>query len=442
MENVLKRHVNLVALVVVLLAQVIGLAYQIKVRRGNSDDSVRLIRVWTVGVIAPMEKAVVHTADFFADIWHNYFYLRSVRLENERLIDENTHLRLEQIRLAEDAAQAQRLKSLLKFKEEYVSESVAAQVIGGSGSELSRVVYIDKGSRDGLKPDMAVINPTGVVGKIIRVFSTTSQVLEINDQTSGIGAILETTRLQGILKGTPAGDAQLNYVMSDETVKPGERVLTSGGDHIFPKGLPVGTVSSAGSGEGLFLNIRVKPAANLNRLEDVLVITKISDRDVEAPADSGKRAADILADRLPSIPVKPPDQPGAAGANGTAAQPSATGAAKPGAAGAAGTAKPGAAGSNPATKPTGNAAAATTSTKPTGAAAAKAPTSKSGNGSAPASSATSNSASPSGAATKPKTITDLPGTAPKKSATPANPKPPATDNKPPADKPHTETTPQ
>lgn len=437
MENVLKRHVNLVALVVVLLAQVIGLAYQIKVRRGNNDDSVRLIRVWTVGVIAPMEKAVVHTGDFFADIWHNYFYLRSVRIENERLNDENTHLRLEQIRLAEDAAQAQRLKSLLKFKEEYVSESVAAQVIGGSGSELSRVVYIDKGSRDGLKSDMAVINPTGVVGKIIRVFATTSQVLEINDQTSGIGAILETTRLQGILKGTPAGDAQLNYVMSDESVKPGERVLTSGGDHIFPKGLPVGTVTTSGSGEGLFLNIRVKPAANLNRLEEVLVITKISERDVEAPADSGKRAADILADRLPSIPVKPPEQPGAAGANGTTAQPGAaattvkgtagtTGAAKPGAAGAA---KPGATGTtSSATKPAG---------APTKPATPKPPTVAATTGSA------TNSATSSGAATKPKTITDSPGTTPKKAATPANPKAPATDTKPPADnKPHTETTPQ
>lgn len=414
MENVLKRHVNLVALVIVLLAQVIGLAYQIKVRHGNSDDSVRLIRVWTVGVIAPMEKAVVHTGDFFADIWQNYFYLRSVRFENERLTNENTHLRLEQIRLAEDAAQAQRLKALLNFKEEYVSESVAAQVIGGSGSELSRVVYIDKGSRDGIKPDMSVINPTGVVGKVIRVFATTSQVLEINDQTSGIGAILETTRLQGILKGTPAGDAQLNYVMSDETVKPGERVLTSGGDHIFPKGLPVGVVTTAGSAEGLFLNIRVKPAANLNRLEDVLVITKISDRDVEAPADSGKRASDILAERLPSVPVKPPDQPGAAGSSGATAQPGTP----------AATAKPGPAKSAGA-KPSG---AATT---------AKPPTAKATTGAPGAGSTTLKPKSPATSTT--------PGAsaAPKKSATPASPKPPASDKKPPIDnKPHTETTPQ
>lgn len=344
MENVFKKHVNLVALVIALVAQTIGLAYQIKVKRGN-EDPVRLVRVWTVGVIAPMEKAVVHAGNFFADIWHNYFYLRSVRLENERLADENARLRLERVRLNEDASQTQRLKALLKFKEEYVSETIAAQVIGGSGSELSRVVYIDKGLRDGIKPDMAVINPTGVVGKVIRVFATTAQVLEINDQTSGIGAILETSRLQGILKGNPAGDAQLNYIMSDEQVKRGERVLTSGGDHIFPRGIPVGVVSNAAPGDGLFLNIRVRPAANLNRLEEVLVITKISDRDVEAPANEPKRAADILAQRLPSVPVKVAEQPGAAGvaavapgANGTAAgaKPPSTSGTKP----ATGTAVP------------------------------------------------------------------------------------------------------
>jgi rod shape-determining protein MreC len=424
MENVLKRHVNLVALAIALVAQIIGLAYQINVKRGN--DSVRLIRVWTVGVIAPMEKTAVHTGNFFADTWHNYFYLRSVRLENERLSDENTRLRLEQVRLADDAAQAQRLKALLKFKEQYVSETLAAEVIGGSGSELSRVVYIDKGAHDGVKPDMAVINPTGVVGKVIRVFPTTSQVLEINDQTSGIGAILETTRLQGILKGNPSGDAQLKYVMSDETVKPGERVLTSGGDHIFPRGLPIGTVSNAAPGDGLFLSIRVKPTANLNRLEEVLVITKMSERDVEAPTEGPKRAADILAQRLPSVPVKAPEQPGAAGAPGT---PGATGAAKPAGTGTTGTAKQNAPATTtkPAAKPTGTAGA-------TGSAAA---TTNAGAGATPTTSATPKPKSTAGAGTATPGTTTTPAATPKKQATPPEKKPPTPDNKP-----QTETTPQ
>lgn len=424
MENVLKRHVNLVALAIALVAQIIGLAYQINVKRGN--DSVRLIRVWTVGVIAPMEKTAVHTGNFFADTWHNYFYLRSVRLENERLSDENTRLRLEQVRLAEDAAQAQRLKALLQFKEQYVAETLAAEVIGGSGSELSRVVYIDKGAHDGVKPDMAVINPTGVVGKVIRVFPTTAQVLEINDQTSGIGAVLETTRLQGILKGNPAGDAQLKYVMSDETVKPGERVLTSGGDHIFPRGLPIGTVSNAAPGDGLFLSIRVKPTANLNRLEEVLVITKMSERDVEPPTEGPKRAADILAQRLPSVPVKAPEQPGAAGAAGT-----------PGTTGAESTAKPKTPGTatKPPTKTTGAAAAAGKPATTSGSAATA------GNaGAAPNTRTTSAPAKPKTAPTTRSVTpgaTTTPTTTPKKPATPPDKKPPTPDTTP-----QTETTPQ
>jgi rod shape-determining protein MreC len=187
---------------------------------------------------------------------------------------------------------------------------LASQVIGSSGSEQSRSIYIDKGSRDGIKADMAVITAEGVVGKVLRVFRTTSQVLLVNDQTSGVGAILEKSRLQGVLRGTPLGEVVLEKVMSDEAVQPGERVLTSGGDRIFPKGLPVGTVTRVSPGSELFLNIRVKPAADLNRLEEVLVITEQEEKE-PALAEGGlpMRAADILAQRLPSVPDRPPDDP-------------------------------------------------------------------------------------------------------------------------------------
>jgi rod shape-determining protein MreC len=215
-------------------------------------------------------------------------------------------MRLEQVRMAEDAGQAQRLQALLKFKEQFISETQAAQVIGSSGSETSRLVYIDKGARDGIKPDMAVITPAGVVGKIVRVFPATAQVLEINDQSSGIGAMLEKSRLQGILKGTPAGEIMVHYIMTDEKVEPGEAVVTSGGDRIFPKGLPIGQVAQVSPGPETFLNIRVKPAARLDRVEEVLVITKVDERQRELVPEAPRRAADILALRLPSIQIKPP----------------------------------------------------------------------------------------------------------------------------------------
>jgi rod shape-determining protein MreC len=305
METILSRHKNVVVLVSALLIQFFLLAVQI--RRPTEQGPERLIRILTIRTITPFEKAIVHGHNWLGGTWRNYVYVRGLRAENERLQDENVRLRLGQVRMVQDASQAERLQALLKFKEQFIDSTVAAQVIGTSGTEQSRLLFIDKGSDDGIKPDMAVIAPTGVVGKIVRVQPGTAQVLEINDQTSGIGAILEKSRLQGILKGTPSGDAVLHYIMSDEKVDVGEQVLTSGGDRIFPKGLPVGTVISVNPGSDLFLNIRVKPAAQLNRIEEVLVITKMEDKQPDLTPEGPQRAADILAARLPSIPVKPPD---------------------------------------------------------------------------------------------------------------------------------------
>ena len=156
-------------------------------------------------------------------------------------------MRLEQVRLSEDAAQARRLQTLLAFKEQFISRTVAAQVIGSSGSDLSRIVYIDKGESAGIKRDMAVMTADGIVGKVLLVYPSVSQVLLISDQSSGVGALLEKTRLQGVLRGTANGEVVLERVMSDEQVPVGETVLTSGGDQIFPKGLPVGTVTKVGN---------------------------------------------------------------------------------------------------------------------------------------------------------------------------------------------------
>ena len=214
-------------------------------------------------------------------------------------------LQLEQVRLRQDAEQAKRLQALLGFKEQFIAKTTAAQVIGTSGSEQSRIVYLDKGTNQGIAADMAVISGDGVVGKVIRVFANTSQVLLINDQSSGVGAILEQSRLQGILKGKASGELVLDKIMSDEEVKPGEKVLTSGGDQIFPKGLPIGTVTRVSTG-GQFLQVTLQPSASLNHLEEVLVITEKQDREpATASGSTAARAADILAQRLPSVPDKP-----------------------------------------------------------------------------------------------------------------------------------------
>ncbi len=307
MESVLGRYKNLIVLVVVLFAQVLGLAVQVK--RTTDTDSSRLIRVWAVSAVTPFEKVLVWMQAGTGNLWHNYFYLRGVRAENRELKQQLEQLRLEHVRLNEDAAQARRLQVLLGFKEQFISETMPAQVIGSGGSEQSRIVYIDKGEHHGLKPDMAVITGTGVVGKILKVFRSTSQVLLIDDQSSGVGGILEKSRLQGIVRGTSAGEVVLEKIMNDEAVQSGDIVRTSGGDRIFPKGLPVGVVTrvSNGTGSDLFLNIRVRPAANLAKLEEVLVVTKVEEREPTPGETSPVRAADILSQRLPSVPDKPAD---------------------------------------------------------------------------------------------------------------------------------------
>ena len=345
MENFFARYKNPMVLMAVLLIQVIALATQVK-RSDNSRSAggTRLIRVWTMTAITPFERAFVATGHFFRNTWHNYIDLHDVRKQNRELQDQLARLRLEQARLQAEAGESQRLRALLDFKERYVGQTIAAEVIGTSGSDLSRVIQIDKGSRAGVKPDMAVITPDGIVGKVKEVAPLSAQVLMINDRESGAGVILENSRLRGVLHGVGQGDLQIGDVMSDEKVDVGEPVVTSGGDGVYPKGLPVGTVTKvAGDSEGgPFLLVKIKPAANLDRLEQVLVVTRVA---VETPAVSSdttpRRAAEILAERLPSISKptdsaanKPPAGPSASnalapkatapGAQPTAGVPSAT----------------------------------------------------------------------------------------------------------------------
>jgi rod shape-determining protein MreC len=274
---------------------------------------------------------------------------------------------MEQVRLQQDADQARRLQALLDFKEKFIAKTVAAQVIASSGTEQSRLITIDKGSNDHIKVDMPVITPDGIVGKVKEVFPQSSQVLLINDHDSGAGVILESSRLQGIVKGTSVGELQIVDIMSDEKVEPGEHVVTSGGDRIYPKGYAVGTVisSTPDRDNDPFLAIKIKPAANLNRLEEVLIITKMTEDAQPSAGPAPMRAADILSQRLPSVPKQDPNAPKVPGGTTTGApaataspSPTPVKATKP--AGAATEQKPGIAGQNPplsgtaAAKPTPN----------------------------------------------------------------------------------------
>jgi rod shape-determining protein MreC len=313
----LSRYKNILVLVAVLVCQIIGLAVQVRKPNPNGGDqpSVRLIRYWAIGLVSPFEKVLHGSGTGLLSMWSNYLDLRHVRQQNQELKEQVGRLQLEQAGLLEDARQGQRLQALLAFKEHYIYSTVPAQVIGTSGSDQSRVLYIDKGSKDGLKPDMAVITPDGIVGKLKDVYAHTSQVLVINDQTSGAGVLLESTRLRGVLRGNDLGQPQIINMLPDERVKPGEHVITSGGDQIYPRGLPVGVVDRVvpDTQNPPYIDIVIKPAANLGHLEELLVITEASDRmppaeqqdlaqsAAEGAAVSRQRASDILAERLPGL---------------------------------------------------------------------------------------------------------------------------------------------
>jgi rod shape-determining protein MreC len=321
MESLFSRYRNLVVLLAVLVAQIMGLAIQVQRTAGGHatiepDDQkgVRLIRLWANAVISPPEQMAHSSKLGVTGIWSNYIDLIHVRQENKDLQQTVDRLRLEQAALMEDARQGQRLQAILGFQQKYIYTTLAAQVYGSSGSDNSHVFYIDKGARDGLKQDMAVITGDGIVGKVRDVFPHTAQVLAVNDATSGAGVILETTRIRGVLKGNATGDLEVVGVSVDQRIKPGENVLTAGGDLIFPRGLPVGVVQKIvpdPDRDGL-VNIIVKPAAHLERLDEVLVITATEPRfspqqqqDLAASEQTAvndqMKASAIMAEKLPGL---------------------------------------------------------------------------------------------------------------------------------------------
>jgi rod shape-determining protein MreC len=325
METFLERYKNIMVLSAVLLAQFLGLAIQVRTpaAKGSDGKGVRLLRYWVVAMMSPPEKVMSHTGHGVRGFWGNYIDLHHTREENEQLRAQLDQLRLEQAALLEDAKQGQRLQELLGFRQKYIYSTVPAQVIGTGGSDQARILTIDKGSKDGLKRDQPVITPDGIVGKLVEVFPHTSQVLEINDQTSGAGVLLEKTRMRGVLRGNAYGQPQIINVLPDERVKPGEKVITSGGDQIFPRGLAVGTVEKVVSDPDRepYVDIVLKPAANLQHLDEVLVVTQTLDelpaatqRDMAKSEAAGgeaaemQRASDILAEKLPGLddPNAPP----------------------------------------------------------------------------------------------------------------------------------------
>jgi rod shape-determining protein MreC len=286
------RHKSLVLLTGVIVLQILLLAVQIK-----RDSQGRLIRVWTVGAVTPFERAGATGIGGIRGAWHHYFALQNASRENERLHHENDTLKLQINQLQSKAAEADRLAALLNFRRAHQDvPMLGARVIGTSADTASETIYLDRGERDGIRRNMGVITPDGVVGKVIESYSDTSQVLLLTDKDSGVGAMLVDSRIQSPVGGAGEPLLAMKYVPNDDSVNLGDRVVTSGMDRIFPRDLPVGTVSQIKDGNP-FKQIRIRPAANLERLEEVIVLLSLQPLDLKK--DAGTPAAEAKEKSAP-----------------------------------------------------------------------------------------------------------------------------------------------
>jgi rod shape-determining protein MreC len=202
-----------------------------------------------------------------------YFFLTNVESENRKLRAIMGELPSLTTHLEEVERENSRLRRLLQMKESQKIQGVVATVIAHDASNWVESGTIDKGTRDGIKPGRAVIADGGVVGQVISVAFATSKVLFITDRSSGVDVLLQGSRGRGVLRGRGHQRLQLDYVDSTVKVEVGDRVITSGLDGVYPKGLLVGLVAQTSRAQdGLFLDIKIKPSVTLEKLEEVLVV--------------------------------------------------------------------------------------------------------------------------------------------------------------------------
>ena len=310
MIDALSRHRPLALLASVVLAQVLLLAYQIK----RADSNVRLVRYWSVEASMPAARSGTWFFSHLGGLWSGYIDLHNARKENDDLHSQLGQLELRNRELEAQAAEEKRLESLLNFHNAHPeTQMLAAQVISASADPASDTIFINRGEQDRVRRNMGVITPDGIVGKVVEVFSTSSQVMLMTDKDMGVGAMFADTRTHGVVKGTGDPQPMMDYIVNDEKVSVGQTILTSGEDRIFPKGLLLGAVGTAKEGNP-FQKIQVRPAARLDRLEDVIVL--ITQQEL-APGKNGDGFGVSPAPAAPPTPAaNTPSNPASQAAGG------------------------------------------------------------------------------------------------------------------------------
>jgi rod shape-determining protein MreC len=224
-------------------------------------------------VVAVFQEVVTGSAEAVESVWQGYFSLVRVARENEILRRERARLQARIGVLHEAELENGRLKRLLDFKEQSELPVIGGRVVAWDPRSWFKTVIIDRGAAEGLKPGMPVVTHEGVVGRLIEVAPHYAKVMLLVDYNSAIDALVQRSRVQGILAGRSTSTCLLKYVLKSDDLKSGDLLITSGQGGAFPKGLPLGyVIGVTRSPQGLFQDVTVAPAVNLDRLEEVLVI--------------------------------------------------------------------------------------------------------------------------------------------------------------------------
>ncbi len=229
---------------------------------------------FAIALVAPFQNVIVHTTRFFHDIWDHYFFLVSVAEENDRLQKELWQARSLNNQCQEAFLANERLSRLLAVTQQMQQPMIAAQVVGKDPSPWFQTITVNKGLDDGINRGWPVINPQGIVGLVIEVTGRYAKVMLITDPNSAVDAVVQESRARGIIKGGTTSFCLFDYVLRKHNVVVGDRVVSSGMDGVFPKGLPVGKVATIVKRQaGIFQEVTVTPYVDFERLEEVLIVS-------------------------------------------------------------------------------------------------------------------------------------------------------------------------
>jgi len=223
--------------------------------------------------VAPVQKGLNASIKNIRDAWLRYIFLVGIEEENKNLKKKINELKSVIISYQEGYLEAQRLKKLLSLTDDYNYNFIPARVIGREQAALSKTILINKGTVQGLKAGMPVVVPPGLIGRLVDVSWHASKVLLFIDENSNIDAIVQRTRMQGIISGAGSRGLILKYISKTQDVQEGDVIVSSGMGGVFPKGLLIGQVSHVDRLEAsLFLKINVAPFVDFSKLEEVLVL--------------------------------------------------------------------------------------------------------------------------------------------------------------------------